>query len=191
MPLILASSSVYRQQLLKQLQIPFQTCSPDIDETPKTGESPKDIVFRLAKEKANAVAPDFSSHLIIASDQVAVIEDEIIGKPLVHEAAVKQLTKASGKTVSFYTSICLLNARSGNSQLNFEVTKVKFRELSLQQINSYLKRDKPYDCAGSFRAESLGITLFESIQSNDPNALIGLPLIKLTSFLNNEGFKLY
>ena len=191
MQLILASSSVYRQQLLKQLKIPFQTSSPDIDETSKIGEGPKDLVLRLAKEKAKAVAHEFSSHLIISSDQVAVIEDEIIGKPLVHEAAVTQLTKASGKTVSFYTSICLLNSNSGSTQLDFEITKVKFRKLSLQQIDNYLKKDKPYDCAGSFRAESLGITLFDSIESNDPNALIGLPLIKLSNFLKNSGIKFY
>jgi len=186
-PLLLASSSPYRRKLLKQLQLPFDSYSPDIDETPIPEEKAEGLVVRLAEQKARAVIDSFPKHLIIASDQVAVINEEILGKPYNFTNACKQLRMASANTVLFYTSLCVLNAKMGRLQLDVELTEVKFRKLSEDQIHSYLHKDKPYNCAGSFRCESLGITLFESIHSNDPNALIGLPLIKLTTFLANEG----
>ena len=139
----------------------------------------------------DAVVDSFPTHLIIASDQVAVINDKIVGKPHNHKNACRQLAMASANTVLFYTSLCLLKANTGQLQIDVELTDVKFRTLSEEQIHRYLHEDKPYNCAGSFRCESLGITLFESIHSNDPNALIGLPLIKLTGFLANEGVSAY
>ena len=190
-PILLASSSPYRQQLLKQLQLPFEIYSPDIDETALADEKAEDLVIRLAEQKARAVVKHFPKHLIIASDQVAVINQEILGKPHHFTNACRQLEMASGNTVLFYTSLCLLNAETENIQLDVELTKVKFRKLSQEQIHRYLHKDEPYNCAGSFKTESLGITLFESIQSNDPNALIGLPLIKLITFLSNEKISVY
>ncbi|MBF0266024.1 MAG: septum formation inhibitor Maf [Gammaproteobacteria bacterium] len=190
-PLVLGSSSPYRRQLLAQLQIPFETCSPDIDETAHQDEKAEGLVLRLAKEKALAVARKFPECLIIASDQVAVVNNTILGKPHNFENACQQLSIASNNTVIFYTSLCVLNAQTGFSQIDVELTEVKFRTLSEEQIKRYLQQDEPYNCAGSFRCERLGITLFESIHSNDPNALIGLPLIKLTTFLTNEGIELY
>jgi len=196
--LILGSSSPYRRELLEKLHISFSAISPSIDESPLENESANALVTRLALEKAKAIAQDNPSALIIASDQVAVlgnnsVEDEhmltgtILTKPHTHERAVEQLSKASGRQVTFLTSLCLFNSSTKQYQLDVVPFAVKFLSLSREQIENYLKIEKPYDCAGSFKSEGLGITLFEKMEGEDPNSLIGLPLIKLTTMLRNEG----
>ena len=192
MNIILASSSAYRRQLLSPL-IPSLTCvAPDIDESIKAGESADNYVSRLALEKAKAVAPiikqEQTNALVIGSDQCAVLKGKIISKPGNHEKAIAQLKSSSGKCVTFYTGLCVINAKNNSQQVSCETFQVTFRKLSEKQIISYLDKDQPYDCAGSFKAEGLGITLFEKMQGDDPNTLIGLPLIKLTSMLQAEGF---
>lgn len=185
--LILASSSPYRRQLLHKLGIEFSWASPNIDETPQENESPKQLVLRLAKQKAITLASTFPEHLIIGSDQVAILNNQIIGKPHTHNAARNQLRSFCGKEVVFITSICLHNSKTGQSQLNLDEYTVKFRELSEEQIENYLRREEPYDCAGSFKSEGLGICLFEHMVGKDPNTLVGLPLIDLTNMLIKEG----
>ncbi len=186
-PLILASSSIYRQQLLQRLRLPFTAVSPDVDETPRAAERPADTVLRLAEQKARALARRFPDALIIGSDQVAVLNGEAISKPGNHANAVQQLTAASGRSVFFHTALCLLN--SGNAEVQSKVisNEVKFRHLTAEQIERYLDAEKPYDCAGSAKCEGLGIALIESIRGDDPNALIGLPLIELTTMLLHVG----
>ena len=186
-PLILASSSIYRQQLLQRLRLPFTAVSPDIDEAPRHAERPADTALRLAEQKARALAGHFSDALIIGSDQVAVLNGHAIGKPGNHANAVKQLTAASGRTVFFHTALCLLNSGSGEVQTKIASSEVKFRNLTAEQIERYLQAETPYDCAGSAKCEGLGITLIESIRGDDPNALIGLPLIELTTMLMHAG----
>ncbi len=186
-PLILASSSTYRRELLTRLGLVFSTISPDIDETPILGEAPESLVMRLAKEKALAAAHDNGDALIIASDQVAVVNGQIVGKPGNHANAVEQLTAASGQAVLFLTSLALFNSRSGHIQLEVVPFTVHFRQLSSDEIESYLQKEQPYQCAGSFKSETLGIALFERLEGDDPNALIGLPLIRLVKMLKNEG----
>ena len=189
--IILASSSEYRKKLLQSLISSFECISPDIDESLQMNESAQEYVSRLALEKAQTVANSIEANsptLIIGSDQCAVLNNEIITKPHTHEAAVKQLKASSGNTVVFYTGVCIVNFKSKSHQTICETFQVTFRKLTDRQINSYLKKDKPYDCAGSFKAEGLGITLFEKMQGDDPSALIGLPLIKLTSMLQTEGY---
>lgn len=190
LPLVLGSTSPFRKEILTKLGIPFLTASPDIDESPVAEETPEELVKRLSREKAKAVAREFPEHLIIGSDQVAVLEDVILGKPGNLENAQKQLKAASGKTVTFYTGLCLLNSRTGNYQLDVVPFKVVFRQLSDDQINRYLEKEKPFNCAGSFKSEGLGISLFEKLQGDDPNTLIGLPLIRLIQMLGNEGIVL-
>ena len=185
--IILASSSPYRKQLLGKLGLEFDSISPDIDETPMQGEKPTDLVCRLAKEKARALSNSHPDHLIIGSDQVATIADTIIGKPLNHEGALAQLESFSGKQVWFLTGLCLLNSATGRAQTTVERYSVKFRSLTRAQLTNYLNKEQPYDCAGSFKAEGLGICLFEKLSGDDPNTLIGLPLIALTKMLENEG----
>jgi septum formation protein len=180
-PLILASSSVYRQELLKRLRLPFTAVSPDIDESPLPGETPPATALRLAEQKARALADRFPNALIIGSDQVAVLEGRAIGKPGNHAEAVKQLTAASGKILYFHTALCLLDTGSGEAQTKIASNEVKFRTLSPEQIERYLVAEQPYDCAGSAKSEGLGIALIEYIHCDDPNALIGLPLIELTT----------
>ncbi|MGH1440828.1 MAG: Maf family protein [Cellvibrionaceae bacterium] len=192
--LILGSSSPYRRELLEKLHLDFISISPNIDESPLENESANALVARLAVEKAKAIAKDNPTALIIASDQVAVLGDDagkhastILTKPHTHERAVEQLTTTSGKQVTFLTSLCLLNSSNEQYQLEVVPFTVKFLPLSQEQIENYLKMEKPYDCAGSFKSEGLGITLFEKMEGEDPNSLIGLPLIKLTTMLRNEG----
>ncbi len=185
--LVLASSSPYRKELLSQLGLAFTSQSPYIDESRLAGETPQQLVERLAISKARAVSAQHPSALIIGSDQVSVLEGKVVGKPKDHSDAVQQLTEASGKEVQLYTGLCLYNAASDQLQHCVETYSVQFRELHKEQIERYLKRDQPYDCAGSLKAESLGIGLLNSLTGNDPNTLIGLPLIKLTDMLLAEG----
>jgi MAF protein len=190
--LILASSSPFRKELLNKLGLAFSTHSPDVDESRKAEETPEQLVYRLAQDKAREVAKSHPG-LIIASDQVATlqnglgVDDQVLGKPHTHENAVKQLTQCSGNTVTFMTSLCLLNTSSGNIQTIVETYKVTFKSLKPEQIKSYLKKEQPYNCAGSFKSEGLGISLFSSLEGKDPNTLIGLPLIQLIKLLENEG----
>ncbi len=190
--LILASSSPFRKELLTKLGLEFSTYAPDIDESRKDGETPGQLVYRLAEEKAVEVAKT-QSGLIIASDQVATLgsgtqaDDEILTKPHTHENAIKQLQQSSGNTVTFVTSLTLLNTNNNNIQTIVETFKVIFKILNDKQIDNYLKKEQPYNCAGSFKSEALGISLFERLEGNDPNTLIGLPLIQLIKMLENEG----
>jgi len=187
MKIVLASTSPFRKTILEKLDLPFETLSPQTDETRLDNEAPEKLVQRLALAKAQAVADICTDALIIGSDQVAVIEDEILGKPGTHEKAVKQLQRASGKTVRFFTGLCLLNATTGKYQLEAVPFDVVFRTLTDTQIENYLKKEKPYNCAGSFKSEALGICLFEKLQGDDPNTLMGLPLIRLVRMLEQEG----
>ena len=187
MNLVLASTSVYRKELLSRLGLPFISAAPNIDETPHREESPQRLVARLAEAKARAVAAQYPDALIIGSDQVATVEERILGKPGNHAQAVAQLRLASGKGLCFLTGLCLLNARSGASQTDIVPYTAVFRTLSDAQIENYLNRDQPYHCAGSFKSEALGIALCERFEGEDPNALIGLPLIRLIDMLQREG----
>lgn len=187
MTLVLASTSPYRKTLLERLGLDFETAAPQTDETTLDGETPEALVIRLAEAKARAVAPHYPDALIIGSDQVAVLDGKILGKPGNHEAATQQLRHASGREVSFLTGLCLLNTRTQQAQVRLVPFSVVFRALSESQIQYYLHQEKPYDCAGSFKSEGLGISLFERLQGEDPNALIGLPLIELIRLLAVEG----
>jgi septum formation protein len=187
MQILLASSSSYRRQLLQKLGVDFDCASPMIDESALPNESAHDLVVRLAEAKATKLARNFGNHLIIGSDQVAAFEQKIIGKPHNHNNAIEQLTQFSGNEVTFITGLCLLNSKTNHRQLSIKHCTVKFRNLNRHQIESYLAKEKPYDCAGSFKSEGLGIALFESINTDDPNTLIGLPLIQLTDMLIKEG----
>jgi septum formation protein len=173
--------------LLSTLQIPFQTAAPDVDETPLSGESAEQTSWRLAQVKARVVAKRFPDALIIGSDQVALLDGQQIGKPLNHDNAVRQLSSMRGKTVTFYTALSLLNAATGDMQTDVAITKVGFRDLSDDEIERYLKKEQPYHCAGSAKSEGLGIALISRIQGDDPNALIGLPLIMLVGMLEKQG----
>lgn len=185
--LILASTSPFRQQILEKICSSFKCANPLIDEQPYANESAPQLVARLAQAKAQAVAIQYKDHLIIGGDQVAVINDQIIGKPHNFDNAFKQLKNASGQIITFYTGLCLYNSQSGNSQVVVEPFKVHFRELSDNMITNYLNKEQPFSCAGSFKSEGLGIALFSRLEGKDPNTLIGLPLITLIELLNNEG----
>ncbi|AMG29569.1 septum formation inhibitor Maf [Grimontia hollisae] len=185
--IVLASGSWYRQQLLQKLGLPFLPHSPDIDESAKENETPTDLVKRLSLEKAKACQDIYSEALIIGSDQVCVINGKILGKPHTEEKAIAQLNAASGKHVTFYTGLTLLNAKTGTAQTDVEPFHVHFRNLSEGEIRRYVEREKPLDCAGSFKCESLGIALFDRLEGRDPNTLVGLPLIRLCEMLNAEG----
>ncbi len=189
--LILASSSPYRRLLLERLGIPFTVAAPDIDERPLPGEPPEAMVLRLAEDKARRVATDHPRALIIGSDQVAVLDGRIAGKPGGHEAAVAQLLASSGRTVPFLTALCVLDAASGRRQSEIVTTRVTFRELDRATVEGYVAVERPYACAGALQVEQLGITLLERIDSEDPTALIGLPLIRLGRMLAAEGINLY
>jgi len=189
LPLILASSSPYRKETLNKLGLHFNCASPEIDESAHTGETPNELVMRLAIEKAQAVAKSYSQALIIGSDQVAVVGSEVMTKPHTHANAVKQLQRSSGQVVTFLTSLCLLNSHTGEHQVTLSPYSVEFLTLEEQQIENYLKTEQPYNCAGSFKSEGLGITLFKRFEGNDPNSLIGLPLIDLTAMLRKEGIE--
>lgn len=181
--IVLGSSSPFRKALLEKLDLSFDCDSPDIDETPLKNEHPKDMVARLAKQKADAIATRHPQSIIVASDQCATLDGKIIGKPGDHQTAVEQLTAASGRTVTFYTSLCVYNAGTNQYQEAVEPFYVYFRELSESQIDNYLKKEEPYNCAGSFKSEGLGISLFDRLEGDDPNTLIGLPLIQLIRML--------
>jgi septum formation protein len=186
-PLVLASTSVYRRELLARLQIPFEVAAPDVDETPLAHESPVDTATRLAEAKARKVAPQFPGALIIGSDQVAVLGGTQIGKPLTHENAVKQLRMMRGKTVGFHTALVLFDGRNGSVQKRVVPMAVTFRDATDAQIENYLLKEQPYHCAGSAKAEGLGIALIARMEGADPNALIGLPLIALVEMLKHAG----
>ena len=185
--IVLASSSSYRQALLRRLGLPFTSASPDIDETPLPGESPRELTCRLAIAKAQALAPHFPRHLIVGSDQVACIDDRILGKPGSAANACEQLRLTSGRMVEFCTGLCLLDSTSHTFQAIVEPFRVHFRTLTETQIANYVQREMPLDCAGSFKSEGLGIALFERLEGDDPNALIGLPLIRLVQMLEKAG----
>ncbi|OOZ41611.1 septum formation protein Maf [Solemya pervernicosa gill symbiont] len=187
--IVLGSTSPFRKALLDKLGIHFETDSPDVDESRLEDETPAALVARLSRAKAEAVAERHSDALIIGSDQVAVLGDEILGKPGDHERAMQQLTAASGKHVTFLTGLCLYDSASKQAQEIVVPFYVTFRDLSESEINNYLKREQPYNCAGSFKSEALGIALFEKMEGEDPNALIGLPLIKLIAMLGNSGVR--
>ena len=186
-PLILASTSAFRRSLLERLGIPFTTVAPHADETRRPQELAPDLVLRLAQSKARAVAVSHPKALIIGSDQVACIDELVLGKPGGRARAVTQLALASGREVVFFTGLCLLNAVTGRIQTHCEPFRVHFRNLTQDQIRGYVDREQPFDCAGSFKSEGLGIALFERLEGDDPNALVGLPLIRLVSMLESEG----
>ncbi|MFQ6371131.1 Maf family protein [Shewanella sp. YIC-542] len=186
-PLVLASTSVSRYALLQKLGLEFTTCAPDVDETPMPGESAQSLVKRLAVSKAKAGGASFPGALSIGSDQVAVIDGQIMGKPLTEEKARQQLARAAGKSVTFYTALALHDGRCGDTEVILVPFTVHFRQLTTQQIANYVAREQPLYCAGSFMCEGLGIALFSRLEGDDPNALIGLPLIALTRLLANKG----
>jgi len=189
-PLVLASSSPYRRELLSRLRQPFEWAAPSIDESRQTGEPAEDLVRRLAREKAAALAERFPTHLIIGSDQVAVLDGQVLGKPHGFKRAHAQLSAASGKSVTFLTGLALLDSGSGACQVDCVPYTVHFRTLSSEQIARYLNAEEPYDCAGSFKAEGLGISLFRSTEGSDVNSLIGLPLIRLVEMLDQAGIEI-
>lgn len=185
--LVLASTSIYRSELLARLKIPFLTAAPDVDETPLPGESAKQTSWRLSCAKAQVVATLFPDALIIGSDQVAMLGNQQLGKPLTHDNAVQQLRSMSGQVVTFYTALTLINARTKDIQTEVAINRVNYRELTDTQIESYLHKEQPYHCAGSAKSEGLGIALISSMEGDDPNALVGLPLILLVNMLLRQG----
>ncbi|MBI6548191.1 Maf family protein [Xenorhabdus lircayensis] len=187
LPIVLSSTSVYRRLLLEKIGLPFTCASPNIDESPQENESPEQLVMRLSHAKATALQRDYSSHLIIGSDQVCVLDNKITGKPHNFENAYAQLKEASGKCVTFYTGITLFNSKTKDMDTRYELFHVYFRDLTETEITNYLNKEKPFNCAGSFKSEGLGITLFEKLDGRDPNTLIGLPLITLTEMLIRQG----
>lgn len=188
--LLLASTSPYRRELLARLGLPFETANPHTDETPLPDEAPEDTALRLSEAKARAVAAMFPDTLIIGSDQVAVMDGQVFGKPGSHERAVEQLHQLRGRTVNFFTGLCLLNTRTGQAQVRGVPTLVTFRDLADSEIENYLRREQPYNCAGAAKSEGLGIALLKSMQGDDPNALVGLPLIALCDMLRAEGVEI-
>ncbi|QYM67496.1 Maf-like protein [Pseudomonas sp. So3.2b] len=190
LPLLLASSSVYRRELLNRLHLPFICSSPDIDESHRINESAIDLVKRLAEEKARALAGSHPGHLIIGSDQVATLDGQIIGKPHTFERAREQLLAASGRQVSFLTGLALLNSDTGHCQVDCIPFTVTMRQLAPAQIERYLRIEQPYDCAGSFKAEGLGVGLFQNTAGPDATSLVGLPLIRLVDMLLAEGVQI-
>lgn len=189
-PLVLASTSSYRSELLARLRIPFLTAAPDVDETPLPDESAKQTSWRLSRAKAQAVAAHFPDALIIGSDQVALLGNQQLGKPLTHDNAVRQLRAMRGQTVSFYTALTLFNTKTGDIQTEVAINRVNYRKLTDAQIENYLHVEQPYHCAGSAKSEGLGIALISSMEGDDPNALVGLPLILLVNMLLGQGVKI-
>ncbi|MBQ0831514.1 Maf family nucleotide pyrophosphatase [Marinobacter sp.] len=186
--LLLASSSPYRRELLARLGVPFSWASPNIDESPFPGEAPNDLAVRLAETKARALAATHPGHWIIGSDQVAALPDgTLLSKPETYSKAYQQLERSSGQSINFLTGLALLEADSGKLQTCCEQFSVHFRNLTAREIDAYLRKEQPYDCAGSFKMEGLGITLFRELQGRDPNSLIGLPLIALNTMLTTWG----
>jgi len=185
-PLILASTSPFRQQILQKIMLDFQCAKPNVDETAIENETAPALVERLAIAKAMACKDQFNDHLIIGGDQVAVINEQIVGKPHNFDNAFKQLRQASGQCITFYTGLCLYNSGTNQYQSVVETFHVHFRELTDAMISGYLHAEEPYNCAGSFKSEGLGIALFDRLEGKDPNTLIGLPLITLMDMLNRE-----
>ncbi len=185
--LVLGSTSPFRKSLLEKLNVPFECAKPDIDETPFDGESSIALVERLAIEKAKAVANEFPNAFIIGSDQVALHQNDILGKPHTRENAINQLTRFSGDKVVFHTGLCVFDSETNKSYSLVEPFEVYFRDLTKAEIEAYVDAEQPLKCAGSFKSEGLGITLFEKLVGDDPNSLIGLPLIKLHALLKEAG----
>jgi septum formation protein len=185
--LILASTSPFRKALLEKLGVPFACFSPEVDESALPAENPSALVRRLSEAKARAATAKFPKALVIGSDQVAVIGERILGKSHTHERAIEQLRAASGQVVEFLTGLCVFNTATNHVQIEVISFKAYFRVLTDSQIENYLVKDQPYNCAGSFKSESLGVALLEKMEGDDPNALIGLPLIRLIRLLENEG----
>ena len=185
--LILASSSEFRRELLQKLHIPFNSISPKIDETALDGEKPHQTALRLAQQKAKKIGAQYPHALVIGCDQVATLDGVELGKPGNHQNATKQLQMMRGREVTFHSALCLYNAATGNMQAEVVPYLVRFRQLTDDQIDTYLTKEQPYQCAGSAKSEGLGIALIERMIGEDPNALIGLPLIKLITMLQNEG----
>ena len=186
-PLILGSTSRYRRELLERLRLPFEVLAPQVDETPLPGEAPAALALRLAMAKAQAVAALRPEAVVIGSDQVADLEGQPIGKPGTHERAVAQLRLLSGRQAIFQTAVAVVCHRSGFAELALAPVTVRFRSLSEQEIEHYLRTEQPYDCAGSAKSEALGITLLEAIESDDPTALVGLPLMRTCQLLRRAG----
>ncbi len=189
--LVLASTSIYRRELLRRLQLPFISASPNIDETPLPNETARLTSSRLSQQKAQAIATEFPNALIIGSDQVALLDGIQIGKPYTHKNAVDQLRTMRGKTTCFYTALTLLNSKTGAMQTEVAKNYVTLRNLTDEEIEAYLLKEQPYQCAGSAKSEGLGIALMSSMSGDDPNALIGLPLILLIKMLHHENVKLF
>ena len=189
-PLVLASSSPYRRELLNRLRLPFTWSAPAIDESHRPNESPESLVRRLAEEKARALAEQHPNHLIIGSDQVAVLDGQILGKPHTMSRAQAQLEAASGASVTFLTGLCLLNSASNHIQTDCVAFTVHFRQLDAERIRRYLEAEQPFDCAGSFKAEGLGVSLFRATEGSDATSLVGLPLIRLVDMLTNESVQI-
>lgn len=190
LPIVLGSTSPFRRALLEKLGVPFVMDAPRVDEATLPGEAPQPLVRRLAEAKAREVASRHSAALVIGSDQVACVDGGILGKPGNRENAVAQLVAASGKAVVFHTGLCLYNSASGRAQVAVEPFTVHFRALDRGQIERYVDRELPFNCAGSFKSEGYGITLFSALEGRDPNTLVGLPLIRLVEMLAAEGIKL-
>lgn len=188
-PLVLASGSRHRRALLDRLGLDYQIRSPDIDESRRPGETPTDYVARLSIEKARAVATAYPDALIIGSDQASVLDGAVLGKPGGHDRARRQLLDSSGRRVEFLTGLTLLDSASGATQTAVVPFAVRFRQLEADEIERYLAREQPYDCAGSFKSEGLGVALFEAMEGEDPTALIGLPLIRLCEMLRAAGLQ--
>ncbi|MDN4503348.1 Maf family protein [Alteromonadaceae bacterium BrNp21-10] len=191
MKIVLASTSPFRKSLLEKLCIPFTTANPKVDETPLPSESAPQLVERLAMAKAKAVAEELQQGWVIGSDQVAVIDHCILGKPKTHDNAIAQLRQCSSNKVTFYTGLCLYNAATNTSQSLVDTFSVHFKELSDYQIERYLLSEQPYNCAGSFKSEGLGIALFERLEGKDPNTLVGLPLIDLIALFKQQGIDIF
>jgi septum formation protein len=189
-PLVLGSTSRYRRELLQRLNLPFEVCAPDVDETPRKDETTVELARRLALAKARAVAAKFPQAVVIGSDQVADLNGEPLGKPGTHEKAVLQLRRMSGQVVMFQTALAVVCLESGFEALDLAAVRVKFRPLSDDAIEQYLRTEQPYDCAGSAKSEGLGIALLESIDNDDPTALVGLPLIRTSQLLRQAGLPL-
>jgi septum formation protein len=189
-PLILASTSRYRRELLERLRLPFATVAPEVDETPYPGETPQQLACRLAMEKARAVAARHPQAVVIGSDQVADLDGQALGKPLVHDIAVQQLQRMQGQQVVFQTAVAVVCNAKKFAQMDLAQVRVRFRTLSADDIEAYLRAEQPYDCAGSAKSEGLGITLLDAIDNDDPTALIGLPLIRTCQMLRAAGVHL-
>lgn len=188
--LVLGSTSRYRRELLSRLRLPFETATPDVDETPQPGESPAALALRLALAKAHAVAAQYPDAIVIGSDQVADLHGQPLGKPMVHDKAVAQLRAMSGQSMQFHTAVAVVCKASGFAQADTAVVRTVFRPLDDAEIERYLLAETPYDCAGSAKSEGLGITLLDAIESDDPTALIGLPLIRTARLLRAAGLLL-